>query len=169
MTNIVLDRFGGWMGKKFEATGFFRVEKDDRWWLVSPEGNAFLSFGINHLQAEFWNQDYNRKAWEKRFGLDDLNSSEFTPALKTWFLQTCQQYALTQQEFTQICRSSIPHSRPCPICSRFISLIFPIGNPKYPTAISLMYFQTNSRRTAIRWRRKLPPPPEMTPSCSVTQ
>jgi len=39
------DRFGGWMGKRFAATGFFRVEKDDRWWLVSPEGNAFLSFG----------------------------------------------------------------------------------------------------------------------------
>ena len=44
-----LDRFGGWKGKKFEATGFFRTEKDDRWWLVTPDGNAFLSFGINHL------------------------------------------------------------------------------------------------------------------------
>jgi len=86
------DRFGGWKGKRFEATGFFRVEKDDRWWLVSPEGYAFLSFGINHLQAEFWNQDYNREAWKKRFGLDDLNSSEFVPALRTWFLQTCREY-----------------------------------------------------------------------------
>lgn len=35
------DRFGGWTGKRFEPTGFFRVEKDDRWWLVTPEGNAF--------------------------------------------------------------------------------------------------------------------------------
>jgi hypothetical protein len=27
-------------GRKFEATGFFRVEKaDDRWWLIDPEGN----------------------------------------------------------------------------------------------------------------------------------
>ena len=23
-----LDQFGGWKGKQFEATGFFRVEKD---------------------------------------------------------------------------------------------------------------------------------------------
>ena len=23
------DRFGGWMGKRFEAMSFFRVEKDD--------------------------------------------------------------------------------------------------------------------------------------------
>ena len=29
------DRFGGWTGKKFKPTGFFRVEKDDRWWLVT--------------------------------------------------------------------------------------------------------------------------------------
>lgn len=48
--------------------------------------------GINHLQAEFWNQDYSRKAWEQRLGLDDLNSSGFTPALRTWFLQTCQEF-----------------------------------------------------------------------------
>ena len=25
-----LDRFGGWTGRKFKATGFFRVEKDER-------------------------------------------------------------------------------------------------------------------------------------------
>ncbi len=35
------DKFGGWTGKKFKATGFFRLEKDERWWLVTPEGNAF--------------------------------------------------------------------------------------------------------------------------------
>ena len=60
----VLDRFGGWTGRKFGATGFFRVEKDDRWWLVTPEGNAFLSFGINHLSPDFWRQDYNRDVWK---------------------------------------------------------------------------------------------------------
>ena len=86
------DRFGGWTGKKFKATGFFRVEKDKRWWLVTPEGNAFLSFGINHLHPDLWKQDYNREAWEKRLGLKDQDSREFAPALKTWFLKTCRQY-----------------------------------------------------------------------------
>ena len=86
------DQYGGWTGKKFEATGFFRVEKDERWWLVTPEGNAFLSFGINHLHPHLWKQDYNREAWKKRLGIDNLDSREFTPALKTWFLQTCRQY-----------------------------------------------------------------------------
>lgn len=92
MTRYELDRFGGWTGKRFEATGFFHTEKDKRWWLVTPEGNAFLSFGVNHLHAYWWQQDYNRAAWQKRLGVDDLYSQVFTPALKAWFLQTCRQY-----------------------------------------------------------------------------
>ena len=36
-----LDQYGGWTGRQFESTGFFRVEKDERWWLVTPDdGNA---------------------------------------------------------------------------------------------------------------------------------
>ena len=31
-----LDRFGDWKAKQFKTTGFFRVKKDDRWWLVTP-------------------------------------------------------------------------------------------------------------------------------------
>jgi len=60
--NRELDRFGGWTGKKFKASGFFRAEKDERWWLVTPEGNAFLSFGINHLHTDLFRQDYNRSS-----------------------------------------------------------------------------------------------------------
>ena len=85
------DRFGGWIGKKFKPTGFFRVEKDKRWWLVTPEGNAFLSFGINHLYPDLWKQDYNRQAWQKRLGVDDLNTPQFAPALRAWFLRTCRE------------------------------------------------------------------------------
>ena len=61
------DRFGGWTGRKFQATGFFRIEKDERWWLVTPEGNAFLSFGINHLHPGLWRLPHNRasKCWKK--------------------------------------------------------------------------------------------------------
>lgn len=40
--------FGGWKEKSFQATGFFRTEHDGkRWWLVDPEGYAFLSAGID--------------------------------------------------------------------------------------------------------------------------
>ncbi len=87
------DRFGGWKGKRFEATGYFRVEKEDRWWLVTPEGHAFLSFGINHLHSDLWKQAYNRKAWQERLGVDDLDDyGRFAPALRSWFLKTCKDF-----------------------------------------------------------------------------
>jgi len=44
-----LDKFGGWVaGPQCSAgTGFFRAEKiADRWWLVTPEGHAFLHVGV---------------------------------------------------------------------------------------------------------------------------
>jgi len=87
-----LDRYGGWKGKNFKATGFFRVEKGQRWWLVTPEGNAFLSFGINHLYPDLFQQPYNRAAWKKRLGLEDMNWPQFAPALRQWFLRTCREW-----------------------------------------------------------------------------
>ncbi|USZ68895.1 hypothetical protein NGM10_03955 [Halorussus salilacus] len=40
--------WGGWTdGPRFEATGYFRIERDgDRWWLVDPDGRPFWSTGI---------------------------------------------------------------------------------------------------------------------------
>lgn len=99
MDDLQFDRFGGWRGKRFEPTGFFRVEKDERWWLVSPLGNAFLSFGINHLHAEWWRQSYNRSAWQMRLELEDLNGDEFAPALRNWFLRTCGEYGFNSAGF----------------------------------------------------------------------
>ena len=41
-------RFGGWKKKQFKGTGFFRTQHDGtRWWLVDPDGYAFLSVGID--------------------------------------------------------------------------------------------------------------------------
>jgi hypothetical protein len=87
------DRFGGWTGKRFEATGFFRTEKDERWWLVTPEGNAFLSFGINHFYTDLFRQPFSRENWEKLLGVEDLgDDSQFYPAVKKWLLKTCADY-----------------------------------------------------------------------------
>lgn len=44
------DRYGGWTKLRFEATGFFHASaRDGIWWLVSPEGNTFISKGVNHV------------------------------------------------------------------------------------------------------------------------
>ncbi len=94
MQKFEVDRFGGWTGKHYDATGFFRLEMDERWWLVTPDGNAFLSFGINHLHADLWQQDYNDAAWKVQLGIDDLHGEAFAPALKAWFLKTCRDYGI---------------------------------------------------------------------------
>jgi len=41
-------RWGGWMNKRFDATGFFRTHHDEnRWWLVDPDGYVFWSAGVD--------------------------------------------------------------------------------------------------------------------------
>lgn len=41
-------RYGGWKKKQFKSTGFFRTQHDGtRWWLVDPDGYAFLSVGVD--------------------------------------------------------------------------------------------------------------------------
>jgi len=51
------DRYGGWKKISAEATGFFRIEKlENRWWFITPEGNVFMSTGMNHVD---YKEDYS--------------------------------------------------------------------------------------------------------------
>ena len=44
--NPAISRYGGFMGTKARATGFFHVEKlNEKWWFVDPEGCLFYSNG----------------------------------------------------------------------------------------------------------------------------
>jgi agarase len=44
------DSYGGWLEFKGKQSGFFHTEQiQGRWWLVSPEGNAFFSKGVDHV------------------------------------------------------------------------------------------------------------------------
>jgi hypothetical protein len=44
------DAYGGWPELQGNRTGFFHSEQiQGRWWLVSPEGNAFFSKGVDHV------------------------------------------------------------------------------------------------------------------------
>ena len=72
-----LDRFGGLESVHFDATGLFRIEKGNRWWLVTPDGGAFLSFGLNHADVEYLLQDYNIDFWREKFGFKDPSESAF--------------------------------------------------------------------------------------------
>jgi hypothetical protein len=48
------DKYGGLLkGPTFEAKGFFRTEKrNERWYLVTPEGHPFYSLGVNAVTAD---------------------------------------------------------------------------------------------------------------------
>ena len=48
------DQYGGWVdGPKLEATGHFRVEKNNgAWWFVDPDGHLFWSFGVDCVISE---------------------------------------------------------------------------------------------------------------------
>lgn len=49
--SYVLNSYGGWSEKGTVPSGWFRASRaDGRWWLVDPEGNRFLSVGVNGLQ-----------------------------------------------------------------------------------------------------------------------
>ena len=44
------DTYGGWLKLKGGKTGYFHTQQiGGRWWLVSPEGNAFFSKGVDNV------------------------------------------------------------------------------------------------------------------------
>ena len=47
------DEYGGWQtGPQLRASGFFRtVKRSGKWWLVTPGGHLFLSFGVNSINT----------------------------------------------------------------------------------------------------------------------
>jgi agarase len=49
-TDTARDTYGGWKEIQGTKTGFFHTEKiAGKWWIISPEGNGFLSKGVNSV------------------------------------------------------------------------------------------------------------------------
>ena len=62
------DEFGGILSIASQAKGFFRLDRiEGRSFFITPEGNAYLSLGINHYHPASFTADYNRGFWERRF------------------------------------------------------------------------------------------------------
>lgn len=65
-SGIEKDEFGGLKISKFEATGFFRLEKlDGRWFLVTPQGHPFYIVAIDGVTP--WYKDYKNTSFETRY------------------------------------------------------------------------------------------------------
>src|ERR1035441_5761936 len=44
------DTYGGWMKLKGQKTGYFHTQQiNGQWWLVTPDGNAFFSKGVDNV------------------------------------------------------------------------------------------------------------------------
>lgn len=84
------DKYGGWKkGKKLEATGWFRTEQiNGFWWLVTPEGNLFISIGVDCVGMHDYTFIDGRDGWFE--WLPDPNDSNF---------KTCFSYANANQHW----------------------------------------------------------------------
>ena len=103
------------------------------------QGNAFLSWGINHLYPDLWKQDYNREAWQKKLGIENLNGSEFNRAKKmvprrprTVGFQHCGRAQLA--EYHKYSRPEMAYMQPI----HFVNI--PTGEARFRTAILSMCF-----------------------------
>ncbi len=91
---VPLDRYGGWTGIEFEATGFFRVEeRDGWWWLVTPEGHAFFSTGMNHISAQGdYAPDLGYSPYQENvmsiYGSEEAWAEEVYDRLTAWHFNT---------------------------------------------------------------------------------
>jgi len=41
------DFYGGREDRRFEATGYCRLEREDPWWTVDPDGGALVTVGVS--------------------------------------------------------------------------------------------------------------------------
>jgi hypothetical protein len=86
-----VSKYGGYLDNKFEATGFFRVEKiDGRWWFVDPEGYLFFSVGSTGINpGGSFSRIEGREYIYEAFPPDDLVKSDERinkASLYTWNL-----------------------------------------------------------------------------------
>ncbi len=77
------DRYRGLKSLRFEATGYFRIEKRERWWFVTPEGHGWLGFGINHIHPNWLNASYCADVWKSRFGAAAFDDEAWRAGLRT--------------------------------------------------------------------------------------
>ncbi|OIK09871.1 agarase [Bacillus sp. MUM 13] len=84
-----MDLYGGNEKRKFEGTGYFRLEKEsDRWWLVDPEGSAFVTIGVNHADETNLKYDHNFEIWKEKYGSRENWIKGLVKDLKDWGFNT---------------------------------------------------------------------------------
>lgn len=80
-----LSSYGGNVNRTFEATGYFRLEREnERWWLVDPKGNPFVTIGVNHADETNLKYDHNFDIWKTKYGSRENWIKGLSEDLKSW-------------------------------------------------------------------------------------
>jgi hypothetical protein len=124
------DVYGGFLDIKGEKTGFFHAEQiNNRWWLVTPEGNGFYGIGMAHPITGFTQSAVHfiyggdQEAWFKGsiqrmrdLGFNCVWSGPYCPErLQSDFVDK----ALARQVFRE---AKIPYVFPLPLVKHFVEL-----------------------------------------------
>ena len=90
MDTASTDFYGGNEKWKFQPTGYFRLERgENRWWLVDPDGNGFLTIGLNHADESNLKYSHNLEIWKKKYGSREKWIREgLVKDLKNWGFNT---------------------------------------------------------------------------------
>ena len=71
--------------------GFFTLDRrNERWWLVTPEGKPFFSLGLNHIDPASLRYPENIHIWREKYGGSTIRWIEesVAPNLKRWGFNT---------------------------------------------------------------------------------
>lgn len=74
-----------------EPDGFFTLERrQDRWWLITPQGERFFSIGLNHIDPASLRYSANIHIWRERYGGSATRwiRESVVPNLKRWGFNT---------------------------------------------------------------------------------
>lgn len=74
-----------------EPDGFFTLsQRDDHWWLITPEGKPFFSLGINHIDPASLRYPENIHIWRDKYGGSTTRwiRESVAPNLKEWGFNT---------------------------------------------------------------------------------
>ena len=104
--NSSYDEFGGFVLLKGRRTGFFHIEKiEGEFWIVDPEGNLFVSKGVNHVS--YWADyaptlGYNpyNTAVSGKYGSADAWAEETVKRLLGWGFNTIGAWS-SEETFTK--------------------------------------------------------------------
>ena len=90
MANNGLENGSGLDRPRFAPTGFFRLEKRQRWWLVTPDGDPFFSLGLNHIDPASLRYPENVHIWREKYGgsTERWIRESVAPNLKQWGFNT---------------------------------------------------------------------------------